>query len=228
MAPGVGADASAQTASKPGQTATVVGTAPKTAASTLAAPTLTSVTREGDNLSVIWKASPSDGVKDYVLFADKRLAKRVTTEETDPEDRWVFNVAADGLTDTETYAIAAEDGTGNLSPLSNSMTASPPKTLTPTPQMVSAVIRGDQVTLTWTASHTDEVSGELWYWFFVDGKPYKINGVRDVTSVTLPVSDSDPVDPTGFNPGAKVTVMASDYTLINHSATSSPVVATTG
>lgn len=214
----------------PGATAatTATGTASQAATSTLTAPTLTSVTRDGDNMNVIWKASPSDGVKDYVLFANGRFAKRMITSSTDPEDLGYINVAATGLTGQETYAVAAEDSTGNLSALSNSMKASSPKTLTPTPQMVSAVVKGDQVTLTWTASHTDEASGELWYGFFVNGKQYKAKAVRDATSATLPISDNDPVDPTTFGVGSKVTVVATDYTSFNHSAISNAVTATGG
>lgn len=214
----------------PGATAaTATGTASQAATSTLAAPTLTSVTRNGDNMNVIWKASPSDGVKDYVLFADGRFAKRMVSWSTDPEDRGYINVAATGLTGNETYAVAAEDSTGNLSALSDSTKASPPKTLTPTPQMVSAVVKGDQVTLSWTASHTDEASGELWYGFFVNGKQYKVtNAVRDATSATLPVSDNDPVDPTVFYAGAEVTVVATDYTGFSQSAMSNAVTATAG
>jgi hypothetical protein len=213
----------------PGATAaTGTGTASQVATSALTAPTLTSVTRNGDNMNVIWRASPSDGVKDYVLFANGRFAKRMIPSSTDPEDLGYINVAATGLTGEETYAVAAEDSLGNLSALSNSMKASPPKTLTPTPQMVSAVVRGDQVTLTWTASHTDEASGELWYGFFVNGKQYKARAVKDATSATLPVSDNDPVDPTAFAAGSKVTVVATDYTSFNHSAMSNAVTATAG
>lgn len=198
--------------------------------STLAPPTLTSVTKNGDNMIVIWKPSSSQGVKDYVLLANGRFVERMFpgTPTDPPEDKWFVAVASEGLTGTETYTVAAEDSAGNLSAPSNSMKAAPPVTLTPTPQMVSAVVKGDQIMLKWTASHTDEASGYLWYGFFVNGKQYKKGTPPNVTSVTLPVSDNDPVDPTVFYPGAKVTVEATDYTGLNHSEISNAVTATTG
>jgi hypothetical protein len=217
----------------PGATAaTATGAGSQATASALAAPTLTSVTRNGDNLIVIWKPSPSQGVAGYDLLANGRVAKssqNFRAESTDPEDLEFVSVASSGLTGNETFSLAAVDSAGNLSAPSNSMTASAPKILTPTPQMVSAVIKGNQVTLSWTASHTDEASGELWYGFFVNGKQYKmVHGVRDATSVTLPISDNDPVDPTTFSPGSKVTVEAVDYTGMNHSAVSNAVTASQG
>lgn len=213
-------------------TATGAGTATQSEAATLAPPTLTSVTRNGDNMIVIWKPSPSQAVTGYEFLANGRVVKEPVNfnpGSTDPEDKAFVAVASSGLTGNETYSVAAVDSAGNVSEPSNTMKAVAPVTLTPTPQMTSAVIKGDQVTLAWTPSHTDEASGELWYTFAVNGKPYKVfQGVRDATTATLPVSDNDPVDPTVFGAGSKVTVTATDYTGMNSSATGTPVTVTTG
>ncbi|WP_255951221.1 hypothetical protein [Streptomyces odontomachi] len=217
----------------PGATAATGVTAQAQAqASTLAPPTLTSVTRNGDNMIVIWKPSPSQGVAGYEFIADGRVVKQPVNfnpGSTDPEDKAFVAVASTGLTGNETYSVAAVDSAGNVSAPSNTLKAVAPVTLTPTPEMQSAVIKGDQVTLTWTQSHTDEVSGELWYTFAVNGKPYKVfQGVRDATTATLPISDDDPVDPTAFGVGSKVTVVATDYTGMNSSAAGTPVTVTAG
>src|SRR4051812_24027779 len=82
---------------------------------TLAPPTLTSVTKDGDNMFVVWKPSSSTGVKDYVFMADGRQVLRMSPAETDPEDRGFIAVASEGLTGNETYTLAAEDSAGDLS-----------------------------------------------------------------------------------------------------------------
>jgi hypothetical protein len=65
---------------------------------------------------------------------------------------------SDGLSGTEAFSLVAEDSAGNQWQRSNSRVPAPAVTL-PAPVLTSAAINGDMITLTWTPSHTDEVSG---------------------------------------------------------------------
>lgn len=170
------------------------------AAPTLEPPTLTSATFiqdpfRGDYVLLLWNPSPSDDVVEYAKYANGKFLFRGPVfenpffghlAEIDLEQR--------GLTGNETFTVTAIDSKGRESVQSNGLTAVPQKVL-PAPTLTSAVIKGDKLTLTWTPSHTDEVSGNIFYHFFAE--PGGIfGGAVNATTATTGLSFSDPNDST--------------------------------
>ena len=85
----------------------------------------------------------------------------------------------------------------------------------PAPTLTSAVIKSDKLTLTWTPSHTDEVSGNIGYTFFAEPGG-SFGGAVNATTATTGLSFSDPNDPTvppiNITKDTKISIRAMDRT----------------
>jgi hypothetical protein len=188
----------------------------------LTAPTLTSATKSGDEVVLLFTPSASErSTRDYAIHADGRFAYRTAPPVTSTT---VF-LTSEGLTGREIFTLVAEDGAGDASAPSNGLVPVAPSVLA-APTMTSAVISGGRVTLKWTASHTDEVSGTLIYSIVVDGGDF--TAIPNSTSLTRDVTNYDRVLPVTVRPGSQVTVAARDLTFFSRSARSNAVTATLG
>jgi hypothetical protein len=195
-------------------------TAHRSRSSVLTAPTLTSATKSGDEVVLLFTPPASErSTRDYAIHADGRFAHRTAPPVTSTT---VF-LTSEGLTGRETFTLVAEDGAGNASAPSNGLVPVAPAVLA-APTMTSAVISGGRVTLKWTASHTDEVSGTLIYSIVVDGGDF--TAVPNSTFLTRDVTNYDRVLPVTVRPGSQVTVAARDLTFFSRSPQSNAVAAT--
>lgn len=235
-----GSIASASAVSTPGAASPRVG-----AADALTPPTLTSATRQvlsdgslGDEVELLWTPPPDvSDLRDYAVYANGKFVFRTLAYEdyarTIPSTSATVFLTSEGLTGTEAFSLVAEDSAGNQSQPSNSLVPSRAVTL-PAPVLTSAVINGDMITLTWTPSHTDEVSGTLIYTIIADTYPDPsgcfFTSVTDATSVTVPVSNynCDGIDPTTVQPGTLMSVSARDRTFFDSSPMSNTLPATQG
>lgn len=197
------------------------------AGTTLQPPTLTSATLvhdsgNGDYVKLLWAPSQSAGVTEYAVYANGKFL----FEGGPYDNQWGFNpqladvfLAQRGLKGTETFTVTARDSHGDESARSAGLVASPVKTL-PAPTLTSAVIKNNQLMLTWTASHTDEVSGNIFYRIHVDNGPTQPGGFVDTvlnqTTATTATSFSNPNDPTvptvTVTKDSKISIQAEDLT----------------
>ncbi len=177
----------------------------------LPAPVLHSATTTGDFIALVW--SPVDGdVRSYLIHRDGVPLFR--TREMDGTIQ--LSKSFLGLRGDEEFAVAAEDQDGNPSPLSNGLVPVAPDEL-PAPELIDGHFeegvegQDDTITLTWTESENDELSGDIKYEVFTDGFRVGFRGtsVIDETIVTFvpPACGCQ-------NPGMEeYTVVATDVTL---------------
>lgn len=146
----------------------VFSTSPAFAARDRTSPTkpanlrVTSVTSY--QLSLAWDPSTDNsGTFSYRVIVSDGATYTV------PQTQTTFNlfVAPVGTYSVYVYAV---DGSGNRSQRSNTVSATPPDTIAPTPPVVSVVgVNPTEVSLSWTASTDD--GPYLFYQVFVNGSP---------------------------------------------------------
>ena len=163
------------------------------AVNALPAPTLEKATIKGDNVVLIWNRVEDESVTGYLIYANGKLLP-YGWRTSASADHIVLYLASLGLTGREVFTVAAGSDFGpdgipaNTSPQSNGLVPVAPATL-PAPVLTSATDEGDffgtTVTLTWTASQSEEEV--ISYWIFAPnytGQPFLL-AVDNVTTVTF-------------------------------------------
>lgn len=206
-----------------------------TDATVLVAPTLTSATISpsgGGEVRLLFTPPPQVGsLTDYAIYANGKFLFRTPAYEdvarTIPSASAMVFLLSEGLASngTYTFTVVAEDNSGDQSAPSNGLVPVAPAVL-PTPAMTTAVIHGNNITLSWTPSHTGEVSGTLFYEIDANGQYFAT--VTNATTVTLPTLFDDPVEPYTVTPGTLMTVHARDNTFFSMSPVSNALPATQG
>lgn len=131
-------------------------TAPSNLTATAASPT---------TINLSWTAGTDNvGITSYKIFRDGAPSPMATVIST------TFSDTGNAPSSTHTYRVMASDAVGNLSPLSNTATATTPAdTAAPTtpPSITATPVNSTTINLSWTAS-TDNV-GVVNYKVFRDG-----------------------------------------------------------
>lgn len=206
----------------PGASAATATTA--ASASTLEPPTVTSATLvhdsvSGDYVRLLWNPSPSAGVAQEAVYANGKFLFESAPSNTNPTCGNLASIFLKqrGLTGHETFTLTARDSQGHESAPSNGLVAVSPKEL-PAPTLTSAVIKDDKLTMTWTPSHTDEVSGKIIYELNADNGagPGAFENVVNATTATTDTTITNPNDPTTIplhiTKDTKLSVLAQDCT----------------
>jgi len=184
---------------------------PARATATPLAPTLDSATIRGDNVALIWSPPAGGGVTDHAVFANGRFLFRTLS----PDIATVF-LASEGLTGREVFTVAAEDAQLNSSPPSNGLAAVPPAAM-PAPVLLNGVVvpanpsTFKTVTLTWTASRSDQAVITYTVFASVGSNILPVASANNVTTLSfIPDSCGGGCPLSGREP---YTVVASDRTL---------------
>lgn len=181
---------------------------------TLTPPTLTAATYDGDNvIGLFWEPSvTADDARFYDILANGHQVEQVDAIVNGGHLRGAA-VLLDrtGASPTAVYTVVAEGAAGNKSVPSNGIVPVNNAPL-PKPVLQSAVLTGNQVTLTWEPTVTDAPS--VTYYVIWEGT-YGWGSVTDQTTFTTDRTKSFDTGPTGIisktiNPGTGLVVYALD------------------
>ncbi|WGT46727.1 LamG-like jellyroll fold domain-containing protein [Tessaracoccus lacteus] len=181
-----------------GNTSTASGVADATVADTLAPSTPTlSAEVDGDSIELSWTEST-----DNTAVTGYRVYRGTTADFTPDTANLIDETTSRTLTDddldpgTYHYKVVAFDEAGNVSAASEAATATvaAPDTTAPTAPTVAATVSGDDVSLTWTGTSTDDtgVVGYTLYRGTTDGfTPGSSTKVADLTGTTYTDNNLD-------------------------------------
>lgn len=202
------------TAAPSAAAATEEATPQAEAAAELLPPTLTEATLPtGDDIvHLFWEPSATAlDTRFYNIYADGRFVLQVDAIQNGGSIRGCAVFLKGGATRDAEYTVVAEDAAGNLSAPSNGLV---PVNLVPLPKptVTSAVITGDNITITWEPTVTEAES--VTYDILVNGD-WGFAAVTDATSITS--ARSIVIDDPFFgrrtftiNEGNRITVSARD------------------